>query len=307
MTAIARTTRGPAAAGRLATTMAAAIALLLLAPHDADAFVLPRGQHSPLAATSYGRIESDLYAGDDAMLPTYESLASRVVDLYEKEKSAEGGLRNDQLFVCVAGGPGSGKSTLSEAVAERVNDMMKEEAAVVLPMDGFHYTRAQLKSIGESDDNEHTPDDLIARRGAPWTFDAEGCVEMFTQARIEGKASLPIYSREKSDPVPDGVELSPDTKIVFLEGNYLLAWADDRWAPLKGVFDETWYIGCKKLDDQRERLVMRHLETWSDEKSEMFGEGKEGAGAKADSNDMLNLIWIEDNSKQFADLFIESI
>lgn len=285
----------------LAASAFAAIAVVL-ALSTADAFVAPRQQ----VVSGYSRW-TQLFAGDEAMHETYDTLCDRLVDLYEKEKSKEGGLRNDQLFVCVAGGPGSGKSTLSEAVRDRVNAKMGGEPAVVLPMDGFHYTRAELKSIGESDDNEYTFDDLIERRGAPWTFDAEGCVEMFTQARMEGKASLPIYSREKSDPVPDGVELSSDTKIILLEGNYLLAWDDERWAPLKGVFDETWYIGCKSLDDQRQRLVMRHLETWSDEKTAMFGAGEEGAGKKADSNDMLNLIWIEEKSKHLADLFIESM
>lgn len=42
---------------------------------------------------------------------------------------------------------------------------------IVLPMDGFHFSRAQLKVMGESGPNSF--DDLLARRGSPWTFDAE--------------------------------------------------------------------------------------------------------------------------------------
>jgi len=182
-------------------------------------------------------------------------------------------------------------------------------ACVCLPMDGFHYTRAELQSMGNSPDNNYTYEDLLARRGAPWTFDAEGCITKFTEARISGKASLPIYSRIKSDPVQDGVTLNSDTKIVLLEGNYLLSWRDSRWQPLQAnnVFDETWYISCKNLADQRERLVRRHLETWSEEKTNMWGSGEEGAGAKADANDMLNVVWIDEMSKGYADLTIESI
>ena len=109
--------------------------------------------------------------------------------------------------------------------------------------------------------------------------------------------------------MPDGVQLNPDTKIVLLEGNYLLAWGDERWEPLRAnkVFDETWYIACKSLEEQRERLVKRHLETWSDEKTKLFGEGAKGAGAKADSNDMKNLIWVEEMSREYADLVVVSV
>ncbi|EJK72030.1 hypothetical protein THAOC_06478 [Thalassiosira oceanica] len=246
---------------------------------------------------------------DDKMMSTYDRLASRLVGRYAKESEC---LQNNQLFVCVSGGPGgqrSGKSTLSEAVSSRINELLRDESAsVVLPMDGYHYTRAQLKAMGDSDDCPYSNEDLIARRGAPWTFDAEACVRDFTRARELGQASLPIYSRTKSDPIEDGALLSKDTKIVLLEGNYLLAWGDERWRPLQTnrVFDETWYIACRSLDDQRERLVKRHLETWSVEKTRMFGEGEVGAGVKADSNDMLNLVWIDDMSRKHADLIIDS-
>jgi pantothenate kinase len=247
---------------------------------------------------------------DDRMTSTYDSLSDRLLKRYESENN----LRNNQLFVCIAGGPGSGKSTLASAVAERLNSQMSKngttltnQAAVVLPMDGFHYTRAELKSMGESDDHPYNYEDLIARRGAPWTFDAEGCIKAFSAARRDGEASLPIYSREKSDPVPDGVRLYKDTKIVLLEGNYLLAWGDERWAPLQSIFDETWFISCESLENQRQRLVYRHLETWTEEKTKIWGEGEEGAGKKADANDMLNAEWVDKTSRKFADLVVESL
>jgi pantothenate kinase len=265
---------------------------------------------------------------DWRMLSTYDTLATRLIHRY-KLAFSNNKLKNNQLFVCIAGGPGSGKSTLSMAVAQRINERMMPEiiidnvnnnnsgekemvvppASIVLPMDGFHYSRSQLQTIASTSDGKYTYDELLARRGAPWTFDAEGCIAAFIDARQSGSANLPIYSRVKSDPVPDGVQLHPQTKIVLLEGNYLLAWDDERWAPLRdnNVFDETWYISCKSLAEQRERLVRRHLETWSDEKTRMFGAGEVGAGAKADANDMLNLEWIQEMSLKHADYVIESL
>ena len=47
---------------------------------------------------------------DDAMIPTYDKLATRLINRYQEDLSSNK-LLNNQLFVCVAGGPGSGKST----------------------------------------------------------------------------------------------------------------------------------------------------------------------------------------------------
>ena len=75
-------------------------------------------------------------APDGAMRPTYAELAKHLLDLKPNGRPH---------WVCVAGGPGSGKSTLGAAVADLVNEQCGEERAVVLPMDGFHYSRAELR------------------------------------------------------------------------------------------------------------------------------------------------------------------
>ena len=277
-------------------------------------------QQCVVGASSASR--DDDMPDDRLMHHTYDELATRLIRRYQSDASSNK-LKNNQLFVCIAGGPGSGKSTLSMAVAQRINEQMltasndidtgvvieMAPASIVLPMDGFHYSRAQLQTIASNSNGKYTYDELLSRRGAPWTFDAEGCIAAFTAARQSGYASLPIYSRVKSDPIPDGVQLHPTTKIVLLEGNYLLSWNDERWAPLRdnNVFDETWYIACKSVAEQRGRLIRRHLETWSDEKTRMFGAGELGAGVKADSNDMLNLEWIQEMSMKHADYVIESL
>lgn len=276
-------------------------------------------------------------AADDAMMPTYDKLAIRLIERYEKDVAAER-LPNNQLFVCVAGGPGSGKSTLSEAVARRINEQMCSKLdstpdgdelgfgdgdtsptngeadppaprAVVLPMDGFHYSRDELRAMGDDPAVPATYEDLLARRGAPWTFDAERCLNAFGFARTWGKGDFPTYCRARSDPVPGGVTLHLETNIVLVEGNYLLAWDAPRWEGFraKEIFDETWYLACRSLEDQRERLVTRHLATWSEEKTRMWGEGRRGAEAKADANDVKNSEWIEEHSRKHADLIIDSL
>ena len=214
---------------------------------------------------------------DSAMGPTYEALA----------ESLMGKLRSPKPhWVCIAGGPGSGKSTLAQAVADIVNKAAGAECAIVLPMDGFHYSRSQLYQLDPPDAPSFLP-----RRGAPWTFDAEACYECFKEAKLQGEAVLPTYSREKSDPVPGGVRLKTSHKIVLVEGNYLLGATGEteRWEPLLSLWDERWFIKCPDAAAQRQRLIERHLETWNDEKARRWGAGAEGAAARADANDVLNM------------------
>ncbi|KAJ3082417.1 hypothetical protein HDU99_002756, partial [Rhizoclosmatium hyalinum] len=47
-----------------------------------------------------------------------------------------------RVVVGIAGIPGSGKTTLATALKNQLG-----EAAVLLPMDGFHLTRAQLDAL----------------------------------------------------------------------------------------------------------------------------------------------------------------
>ncbi|KAG7337256.1 fructose transport system kinase [Nitzschia inconspicua] len=65
------------------------------------------------------------------------------------------------LMVGVVGIPGSGKSTSCEILAAFLED---EVDAMVMPMDGYHYSLEQLATFPDADDK-------IYRRGATDTFD----------------------------------------------------------------------------------------------------------------------------------------
>lgn len=252
-------------------------------------------------------------ARDALMFPTYDKLARSVVSVLSTSSEAE-----RPRWIAIAGGPGSGKSTLSCALVERVNSMCKTETgndvAVCLPMDGFHFSRKQLHEIADKHKNEGvTYESLLARRGSPWTFDVDLLVNCLSEARATGEGVLPTYSRVKSDPVWEpGVKLEKHHQIVFVEGNYLLNWDEklgaevpgqqegenlqdrSRWKSLQPLFDERWFISCESLNKQRERLIARHLETWTVEKTRMFGEGENGGAAKkADTNDVLNANFVD--------------
>lgn len=73
------------------------------------------------------------------------------------------------VIIGIAGCPGSGKTTTAHAVCYAIGP-----PAVVLPMDGFHYTRAHLDAMPD-------PACAHARRGAPFTFDADAFVACVQQ------------------------------------------------------------------------------------------------------------------------------
>ena len=114
---------------------------------------------------------------DNLMHDTYDMLCEKVINDIKD-------IDNDQQYwICLAGGPGSGKSTLSAAVVKRLNDLStKTDFSVVLPMDGFHFSRQQLREISEQPDSPSF-DDLLARRGSPWTFDAKAVCASLSNAR----------------------------------------------------------------------------------------------------------------------------
>lgn len=224
-----------------------------------------------------------------------------------------------QVFIGIAGGPGTGKSTVAERVCNAVNQKIRPDTAIVIPMDGYHISRAELQRMGNqgikigdvaTGNNKNgvpttTYQDLMSRRGAPWTFDAGALVRDLSAAKQHGHGSFPIYSRDISDPVPNGVVLNRSHKIVYCEGNYLLSYDNDDWKPLEKIWDDTWYISVPEQVTE-ERLVNRHLERWNDAKIELWGEGRAGAQAKVEASDLKNFRWIQETSRGHANVIIEN-
>jgi pantothenate kinase len=235
---------------------------------------------------------------DSNMSPTYQRLAERCVNLHTNLKR--------QVWIGITGGPGAGKSTVAEAVAAKCRDLGVRAAA--LPMDGFHFSKAKLRELDPPDAAS-----LMPLRGAPQTFDAEAFCAAVADARRTGRCDAwPTYSRELSDPVEGGVVLSGEDAIVLCEGNYLLLGNLDgaeaeRWRPLD--FDESWFVRPQGgVPEQRDRVVERHLETWTAAKTAAWGAAtaREGAERRADSNDVPNA-YLVDRCRGFACLEVESL
>jgi pantothenate kinase len=130
-----------------------------------------------------------------------------------------------RVLLGVAGAPGAGKSTLAAGLASAVRD------AVVVPMDGFHLTTAELAALGR-----------VERRGAPDTFDAGAFVAKIAELRDATRdVCAPGFDRTAEEPVIDAILVPGDCRLVIVEGNYLLV-DDPPWSRLGDLLDAVWFV-----------------------------------------------------------------
>lgn len=176
-------------------------------------------------------------------------------------------------MVALAGLPGSGKSTLAAQLSEQVNRVAGADVMLSLSMDGFHLPKAALRQMPD-------PQAAFARRGAPWTFDVAALAARLQMLRERGEAPVawPAFEHEVGDPIEAALLVSPETRLILVEGLYLLQ-GSDGWDAVGETFDERWYLDTP-LELSLERLVARHMKAWNIEES--------AAKARVASNDSLN-------------------
>ncbi|WP_435230003.1 phosphoribulokinase [Pseudopelagicola sp. nBUS_20] len=193
-----------------------------------------------------------------------------VTTLPELKSKIEGlAFGQPRILVAIAGPPASGKSTLAEDLACTLGS-----TAVVLPMDGFHLENDQLQEMG-----------LLHRKGAPETFDAEGFVSLLRRVRNESTIPFPTFDREADKIVPNSGQIHEGTRIVLIEGNYLLLNLRP-WSDLNNLFDLTVWL---KVD--REELEARLISRWL-----THGLQPDDARTRVLGNDKKNVTFVEANS-----------
>jgi len=169
---------------------------------------------------------------------------------------------HQRFIIAIAGPPGSGKSTLSIQLAQKLHN------AQVLQMDGFHYDNAVLDQLG-----------LRARKGSPETFDYAGFAATLKRLKDrEPGVAIPVFDRT-IDLARAGAAIIPQTtKFIVVEGNYLLL-DEPPWTELAEYFDLTIF-----LDVPRPELHRRLMQRWLD-----LGRTREHAAHWVNTNDMPNV------------------
>ena len=164
-----------------------------------------------------------------------------------------------RVVVGLAGPPGTGKSTVAEALVARLRVL--GTATALVPMDGFHLDQRELQRLGRA-----------TRKGAPDTFDVGGYVSLLRRLRAadEPVVLAPRFDRDLEQSVGSAIAVTSATQVVVTEGNYLLLRHGDLGRPAS---DDVSMTGWKQVRDQLaacwfvdgdpavrvERLVARHV------------------------------------------------
>ncbi|MFC5931217.1 nucleoside/nucleotide kinase family protein [Cryobacterium melibiosiphilum] len=192
-------------------------------------------------------------------------LAQRVITLLPE---------HGRILIGIAGSPGAGKTTLAMQVAATVNELLgSTDAAVHLPMDGYHLANKTLDRLGRHD-----------RKGAIDTFDGWGFVGLLRRllAETEHTVYAPSFDRAVDEGIAAEIAVLPTARVVMVEGNYLLA-DSEPWAQIRELLAESWFCETSEAERLR-RLVDRH---------ERHGRSHEAALAWAESVDGQNALLIE--------------
>ncbi len=133
----------------------------------------------------------------------------------------------------------------------------EKELAVLVPMDGFHFSNARLEQLNRRQ-----------RKGAPDTFDVDGYLALLRRLREEPQSKhgnrdvsipFPVYDRDLHEPVlrPGQHAVAAHHRIVITEGNYLLL-DESPWSQLADLLDVCWFLDTT-LEQSREWILARHI------------------------------------------------
>jgi pantothenate kinase len=183
--------------------------------------------------------------------------------------------QSGRVIAAIAGGPGSGKSTVADDLAAMLNQRQAGLAAV-LPMDGYHF-----------DDLHLVPAGLRPRKGAPETFDVGGLFHTLRRlrARDEPFVAVPVFDRQ-IEIARAGARLIPaDIPVIIAEGNYLLL-DQEPWSRLRPMFDIAVLLDVPE-PVLRDRLTAR----WKG-----YNLTPDEIAWKLDGNDLPNARYVMQNS-----------
>jgi pantothenate kinase len=188
--------------------------------------------------------------------------------------------KHQRMLVAIAGPPGSGKSTLAEALLAHL--IKGGQNAQILPMDGFHLDNGLLTERG-----------MLSRKGAPETFDVRGFFDIARAIRAgDEEVLVPIFDRSREITIGAARSINHETKIVLIEGNYLLL-NEAPWSRLESLFDMTVFVNPGEPE-----LARRLRRRWIS-----YGFDEETITTKVESNDMPNGRRVIANSRK-ADISI---
>ena len=223
-------------------------------------------------------MNSDLYRKLDQS-QTYQDALLRVQHRLDTGHS--------RYIIGIAGLPGSGKSTLGDYIALRLNQTHPNQV-ISVSMDGFHLSKAQLSTFPDVEA-------AFARRGAPWTFDSQRFYQHLVDFKQPDQKPLtwPSFDHTQGDPVEGSIIIPSEARILIVEGLYVLH-NQHGFEHVQKLLDEKWFIDLP-IEAAMKQLAKRHQQAW--------GISLDEAQQRIASNDALNAQIVE-QTKNRADYFL---
>lgn len=183
-------------------------------------------------------------------------------------------------LIAIAGAPGSGKSTVAKKLCEQLNAEGLRTGLVA--MDGFHLDNAILKERG-----------LLARKGAPETFDLDGFDNLLARLSTGKSVIAPRFDRDLDASIGSAVVIDEATSLVVVEGNYLLL-ESPGWRDLRKHWTYSVFLSAS-VEELAKRLQARWLG---------HGLDADEASRKVGENDLPNARLVQ-NLSTAADLTLD--
>ena len=163
-------------------------------------------------------------------------------------------------MLAISGPPAAGKSTLAEELA-----LSYGEKAAFVPMDGFHLDNDILTARG-----------MLAKKGAPETFDGKGFVHLVERIAAGESVYAPRFDRAADLSRAGAIAIDHHALVIF-EGNYLFS-ALAPWDRLT-----TYWTISIWLDVSMETIEKRCIDRWL-----AHGLSASAARTRARENDLVN-------------------
>lgn len=201
-----------------------------------------------------GRITLDVAGHETPVLLTHEALEAVYLPLLADLEMRS---RSHRVVAGLAGIPGSGKSTVAAVLVDLADRLLGPGAFAACGIDGWHLPNSILDTRRTLDPGGQ-PIPLRRRKGSPESFDVPAIAEAIRALRADDRdLSLPVYDRRIHDPRPDALIVPRQTRIILIEGNYLL---DDQppWEAVARQLAPTFFLACDP-DLARRRVIDRHV------------------------------------------------
>lgn len=142
----------------------------------------------------------------DTVKQYYKPLADRIFNKFENKKQP--------YFVGINGCQGSGKSTLTDYIAEYLIDQYQVNV-VVMSLDDFYYSSEKRNELAQ---NIHP---LLATRGVPGTHDIAALAQVINQLKAQEIGfSIPKFDKATDEPFAKDLwySIEKPVDIILIEG-----------------------------------------------------------------------------------------